>query len=276
MSVLEAVDLSIRFGGVQANRDVSVAVGECEIVGVIGPNGAGKTTLFNMITGFYTPGHRPHPVPRPGHHPPAGARAGRARPRPHVPERRPREGRDGAREPDHRAVPAGRLRHGRRGCSAAARRVRTRAPLRRQGRRPGRRRSGSADLLDTQVAGLPVRHAEAGRDRHRAGHRSRRAAARRAVVGHGAGGGPPARRHAARPAPHVRAVDRHDRAPRAARRAGLRLRVLPRLRPAAHRTGCPTTCATTRRSSPPTSARTPTRRVGRPRGTSSTRWWRRD
>ena len=55
MSVLETYDLSIRFGGVQANADVSVAVGEREIVGVIGPNGAGKTTLFNMITGFYTP-----------------------------------------------------------------------------------------------------------------------------------------------------------------------------------------------------------------------------
>jgi branched-chain amino acid transport system ATP-binding protein len=55
MSVLETYDLSIRFGGVQANAGVSVAVGEREIVGVIGPNGAGKTTLFNMITGFYTP-----------------------------------------------------------------------------------------------------------------------------------------------------------------------------------------------------------------------------
>ena len=55
MSVLEAYDLSIRFGGVQANLDVSVAVQEWEIVGVIGPNGAGKTTLFNLITGFYTP-----------------------------------------------------------------------------------------------------------------------------------------------------------------------------------------------------------------------------
>ena len=55
MSVLEAQHLSIRFGGVQANRDVSVKIQEHEIVGVIGPNGAGKTTLFNMITGFYTP-----------------------------------------------------------------------------------------------------------------------------------------------------------------------------------------------------------------------------
>ena len=55
MSVLEAYDLSIRFGGVQANRDVSVAISEWEIVGIIGPNGAGKTTLFNLITGFYKP-----------------------------------------------------------------------------------------------------------------------------------------------------------------------------------------------------------------------------
>ena len=62
MSVLEGHDLSvraegvsIRFGGVQANRDVSVAIGEWEIVGIIGPNGAGKTTLFNLITGFYQP-----------------------------------------------------------------------------------------------------------------------------------------------------------------------------------------------------------------------------
>ncbi|MBA2386476.1 MAG: ABC transporter ATP-binding protein [Acidimicrobiia bacterium] len=55
MSVLEANHVSIRFGGVQACREVSMAVGEFEIVGVIGPNGAGKTTLFNMITGFFAP-----------------------------------------------------------------------------------------------------------------------------------------------------------------------------------------------------------------------------
>jgi branched-chain amino acid transport system ATP-binding protein len=55
MSVLECRNLSIRFGGVQAARDVSITVGEFEIVGIIGPNGAGKTTTFNMITGFYTP-----------------------------------------------------------------------------------------------------------------------------------------------------------------------------------------------------------------------------
>jgi branched-chain amino acid transport system ATP-binding protein len=53
--VLETRSCSIRFGGVQAARDVSITIGEWEIVGIIGPNGAGKTTTFNMITGFYTP-----------------------------------------------------------------------------------------------------------------------------------------------------------------------------------------------------------------------------
>lgn len=54
-TLLETNELSIRFGGVQAALDVSVKVGEWEIVGIIGPNGAGKTTTFNMITGFYKP-----------------------------------------------------------------------------------------------------------------------------------------------------------------------------------------------------------------------------
>jgi branched-chain amino acid transport system ATP-binding protein len=55
MSVLETRGVSIRFGGVQAAHDVSISIGEWEIVGIIGPNGAGKTTTFNIITGFYRP-----------------------------------------------------------------------------------------------------------------------------------------------------------------------------------------------------------------------------
>jgi branched-chain amino acid transport system ATP-binding protein len=55
MSVLEVSGLSIQFGGLRALENVSLSVGEWEIVGLIGPNGAGKTTAFNCITGFYKP-----------------------------------------------------------------------------------------------------------------------------------------------------------------------------------------------------------------------------
>lgn len=43
--------ISRAFGGVYANRDVSLSVADGELRGVIGPNGAGKSTLFTMISG---------------------------------------------------------------------------------------------------------------------------------------------------------------------------------------------------------------------------------
>ena len=52
---LEISDLSMRFGGIQATRDVSFSVHEGEIYSIIGPNGAGKTTVFNCISGIYRP-----------------------------------------------------------------------------------------------------------------------------------------------------------------------------------------------------------------------------
>jgi branched-chain amino acid transport system ATP-binding protein len=47
--------LTMRFGGLVAVNDVSVAAGRGDITAIIGPNGAGKTTVFNCITGFYKP-----------------------------------------------------------------------------------------------------------------------------------------------------------------------------------------------------------------------------
>src|SRR5437868_15078353 len=53
--VLEANALSLRFGGVDALKDVSLAVKPGEIHAVIGPNGAGKSSLLNCLSGFYRP-----------------------------------------------------------------------------------------------------------------------------------------------------------------------------------------------------------------------------
>jgi branched-chain amino acid transport system ATP-binding protein len=53
--VLELTHVEKRFGGLRVACDLSLTVGEQEIVAVIGPNGAGKSTLFNLITGIYQP-----------------------------------------------------------------------------------------------------------------------------------------------------------------------------------------------------------------------------
>jgi branched-chain amino acid transport system ATP-binding protein len=53
--VLEARDVTMRFGGLTAVRSVDFTVNAGEIVGLIGPNGAGKTTFFNCLTGLYVP-----------------------------------------------------------------------------------------------------------------------------------------------------------------------------------------------------------------------------
>lgn len=51
--LLEAVDVTLRFGGVHALQDVSLRVDEGAIHAIIGPNGAGKTSLLNCMSGLY-------------------------------------------------------------------------------------------------------------------------------------------------------------------------------------------------------------------------------
>jgi ABC-type branched-subunit amino acid transport system ATPase component/ABC-type branched-subunit amino acid transport system permease subunit len=52
--VLEVRDVSVRFGGVEAVRDVTLQVSAGEVVGLIGPNGAGKSSLLGALGGQFT------------------------------------------------------------------------------------------------------------------------------------------------------------------------------------------------------------------------------
>ena len=53
--VLELQNVTKRFGGLRAVKDVSLSMNAGEILFIIGPNGAGKTTVFNLISGFLHP-----------------------------------------------------------------------------------------------------------------------------------------------------------------------------------------------------------------------------
>ena len=52
-AIIELTKVTKTFGGMIANRDVSLTVSRGGITGLIGPNGSGKTTLFNSIVGYH-------------------------------------------------------------------------------------------------------------------------------------------------------------------------------------------------------------------------------
>src|SRR5579864_8582308 len=53
--ILATRNLGLDIGGATIVADVSLEVGEGELLGIIGPNGAGKTSLFNLFSGLYRP-----------------------------------------------------------------------------------------------------------------------------------------------------------------------------------------------------------------------------
>ncbi|MBC7452787.1 MAG: ABC transporter ATP-binding protein [Massilia sp.] len=53
--MLQLDNVTVRFGGLTAVNNVSLAVGTGDVVGLVGANGAGKTTLFNAISGLVQP-----------------------------------------------------------------------------------------------------------------------------------------------------------------------------------------------------------------------------
>ncbi|MBY0531672.1 MAG: ABC transporter ATP-binding protein [Xanthobacteraceae bacterium] len=55
MTLFEAKDVAVQFGGIKAVDGVSFTVEKGKVFTIIGPNGAGKTTLFNLISRIYDP-----------------------------------------------------------------------------------------------------------------------------------------------------------------------------------------------------------------------------
>ncbi len=80
--VMEMKNITLRFGGVVAIKDISFDIREGEIRAIIGPNGAGKSSMLNVMSGFYVPQEGEvwfHGAPRPQMRPYQVAQQGLAR-----------------------------------------------------------------------------------------------------------------------------------------------------------------------------------------------------
>ena len=53
--ILDLRGITLRFGGVEAIKNISFDIRKGEIRAIIGPNGAGKSSMLNVISGFYNP-----------------------------------------------------------------------------------------------------------------------------------------------------------------------------------------------------------------------------
>ena len=53
--LLSVRNVTMRFGGLTAVKQLNMTIPRCALYGLIGPNGAGKTTVFNILTGVYCP-----------------------------------------------------------------------------------------------------------------------------------------------------------------------------------------------------------------------------
>ena len=54
-AMMDMRNITLRFGGVEAIKEISFDIREGEIRAIIGPNGAGKSSMLNVISGFYNP-----------------------------------------------------------------------------------------------------------------------------------------------------------------------------------------------------------------------------
>lgn len=55
MNLLDVSNVTTGYGATVVNRDVSVTLGENEVITILGPNGAGKSTLLRTIVGLVKP-----------------------------------------------------------------------------------------------------------------------------------------------------------------------------------------------------------------------------